>query len=117
MDMLSKIDTTCNTEETLMERSYRFGEEDALEGEDMRGSVYFTGAALDAYFLGYAAGLDARKGLVVVDKADELEFLDQVLVGLRNGSRPMAEVYSRDALEAFEQEAIGYEVQRYPWMY
>jgi hypothetical protein len=116
MNMVTEIDMTCNQVETVMERAYRFGEEDGLEGVDMRGSEYFTGAALDSYFDGYAVGTQARREIVFVD-ADEIAFLDYALDGLRGGARLPVMTFSVDELDAMAQEAIGYDVQRSPWMY
>lgn len=50
--------------ETVLETAANYGFEDALEGEDMRGSVYFVGAQLESYNHAYGQGLVAKQGIM-----------------------------------------------------
>lgn len=118
MEIMTQIDTTCNQVETFAERCYRLGEEDGLENIDMRGSEYalIGSDAWNAYVDGYAVGTQARREIVFVD-ADEIAFLDYALDGLRGGARLPVLEFSTDELDTMAQEAIGYDVQRHPWLY
>lgn len=70
----------------FMDLAHEFGLEDALQGEDMQGSVYFVGDALAAYNSGYADGLEQRRELE--GPSDELAFMAGVLESLRRGKTP-----------------------------
>ena len=84
----------------------------------MRGSEYalIGSDAWNSYVDGYAVGAKARREIVFVD-ADEIAFLDYALDGLRGGARLPVLEFSADELDAMAQEAIGYDVQRQPWLY
>jgi hypothetical protein len=78
--------------ETVVETAANYGFEDGIEGNDMRGSVYFVGAGLESYNHAYGQGLVAKRGLqvdlAIVDAGvipadDELMFMVGVLDSMR----------------------------------
>lgn len=70
----------------LLDLAYRWGKEDSLQGEDMQGSVYFVGVALENYNQGYAVGVEVR--LHLEGPSDELAFMAGVLESLRPNGTP-----------------------------
>ena len=72
----------------LLDKAHAWGHEDATEGVDMQGSVYFVGAALEAYNQGYRAGLYLRNALSGGELLGELEFMNGVLDSMRQGVTP-----------------------------
>lgn len=75
-----------NPDADLLDKAFAWGHEDATEGADMQGSVYFVGEALANYNEGYAAGLEVRR--VLEGPSDELAFMSGVLESLRRGKTP-----------------------------
>lgn len=97
MEMVTVVNANCNREESLMSQAFNFGEEDGLEGVDMRGSEYFVaGPALDAYFDGYQSGMYLRNALSGGELLGEVEFMNAVLNGLRHVSGKPAECQLAD---------------------
>lgn len=96
MGNVTVVNANCNREESLMSQAFNFGEEDAIQGEDMRGSVYFTGDALDSYFDGYQSGLYIKNALAGGDLMDERDFMGAILDGLRQVNGRPAECQLAD---------------------
>jgi hypothetical protein len=66
-----------------------WGKEDALEGIDMRGSVYCnTEQSLAAYNEGYRRGMYIRNALSGGELMGELELMNAVLDSMRQGVTP-----------------------------
>lgn len=90
----------------------KWGREDALEGNDAQGSVYFPleSPAWHSYNSGYAAGLAVRKALAPPSELDEIEFMAQALDSLRSGPQ-VAMGYVQEAIieidELAAEEWIG----------
>lgn len=94
-----------NSNEAFLDQAFDWGQEDATERIDMRGSDSFDGVALACYNEGYQAGLDLL--LELEGSSDELVFMDSVLASLRNGTvKPMVRMTAAQLYE-IENERIG----------
>lgn len=96
---------------------YKWGYDDALNGDDMQGSLYFVGCSLRQYNEGYAAGLAKRKANAEAAEMAEIEFFEQALVSLRTGQvKPLAYM-TAETLEEIEDEQIGEIFSRQPFLW
>jgi len=64
-----------------------------------------------------ASQLDANKTTVVTADMDELDFMSYTLDHLRQESRPVSAKLTDEALEAMEEEWIGEDFSRQPFLY
>ena len=98
--------------------AHQWGQEDALEGVDLRGSQYFTvgDTAWHAYNDGYDVGLQLRKMLVSPAEMGELEFMDHVLDTLHAGREPIVRL-TDEQLAEIERERPGDDFTHYPFLY
>lgn len=109
--------------------AYKWGHEDATEGNDQQGGAYFPleSAAWRSYNEGYAAGLLVRKQTAPPSELDEIEFMTQASDSFRRstGSRPadaeLVEAYVQavalDADELDAEEWIGNAFSTQPYLY
>ena len=95
---------------------YKWGYDDALNGDDMQGSLYFAGCSLCQYNEGYAAGLAKRKGNAIAAELAEIAFFKQALVSLRSGQvKPFAVQSDVDPLAAEEWIGNAFSTAPYNW--
>ena len=95
----------------MMMQAHGWGKEDALEGEDVRGSAYFVigSPAWESYNEGYRAGLAVRERLA--GASDEINFMHQALDSLR------ADVNWNSRAGYSESERIGEHFCQNPFLY
>ena len=95
---------------------YRWGYEDGVNGEDAQGSLYFAGCSLAQYNEGYAAGLEKRKANAAAAEVPEIEFFEQAIISLRNGTvKSFAVASNVDPLAA--EEWIGNAISTQPYLW
>jgi hypothetical protein len=98
--------------------AHQWGQEDALEGLDLRGSQYFLigDAAWRAYNDGYDIGIQLRKVQATPEELGALEFMDYVLATLHAGREPLARL-TDEQLAEIERERPGDDFTHYPFLY
>lgn len=98
--------------------AYKWGHEDATEGNDQQGGAYFPleSAAWRSYNEGYAAGLLVRKQTAPPSELDEIEFLTQASDSFRSKPQPAyVQAVAIDADDA--EEWIGNAFSTQPYLY
>ncbi len=114
---MTTLITPIDVEVAAVAIPYRWGYDDAVNGDDAQGSAFFAGHSLAQYNEGYAAGLAKRKANAAAAEVAEIEFFEQALATLRTGQVKPFAVLTNEALEEIEDEPIGAHHSCFPFLY